>query len=138
MRALALLAVATCLAAVSVTVAGGAGASSHTALRITFWEDWQRSPDNTVIWTLRCDPARGTHPRPALACRRLEAGGWALVAPVPASAICTEIYGGPQVARIVGSLEGRKVWARFTRTNGCHISRWDRLTPWLLPAGSVR
>ena len=57
---------------------------------------------------------------------------------VPAGTICTEIYGGPQVARVVGLLEGRKVWARFTRTNGCQISRWNKLSPWLLPAGGVR
>jgi Subtilisin inhibitor-like len=112
-------------------------ASGHTALTITFWEDAQRSTD-PIVWTLRCDPARGTHPRPELACRRLQAGGWTLVAPVPAGQICTEIYGGPQVGRIVGTLEGRKVWARFTRTNGCHIARWNRLSPWLLPAGGVR
>ncbi len=137
MRALAIIAAAVAAGAVSVAVAGGATSTSHTALTITFWEDGQRTSDPDV-WTLRCDPARGTHPRPAVACRRLETGGWKLVAPVGASAICTEIYGGPQVARIVGSLEGRKVWARFTRTNGCHISRWDKLTPWLLPAGGVR
>jgi hypothetical protein len=140
MRASALVALALIVgAAVAVggARAGSDGASALTALTITFWENGQRSADPDV-WTLRCDPARGTHPRPELACRRLQAGGWKLVAPVAAGTICTEIYGGPQVARVVGSLEGRKVWATFTRTNGCHISRWNRLSPWLLPAGGVR
>lgn len=136
MRALVLLG-AVVATGVAVAAAGGAGASSHTSLRITFWDEGQRSGD-PVVWTLSCDPARGTHPRPSVACRRLEAGGWKLVAPVREGAICTEIYGGPQVARLVGSLEGRKVWATFTRTNGCHISRWDDLSTWLLPAGGVR
>ncbi|MBA2741054.1 MAG: hypothetical protein H0U46_03480 [Actinobacteria bacterium] len=136
MRALVLLATVFMTAVVAVA-ASGAGTSTQTDLRITFWDEGQRASD-PVVWTLRCDPARGTHPRTGLACRRLEAGGWKLVAPVAPGAICTEIYGGPQVARVVGSLEGRKVWATFTRTNGCHISRWDRLSPWLLPNGGVR
>jgi hypothetical protein len=138
MRALAKLAVAAVAAtALAAGIAGAAGSSSHTALTVTFWENGQRTSDPEV-WTLRCDPARGTLPRPAVACRKLAAGGWRLVVPVPASAICTQIYGGPQVARVVGTLEGRRVWARFTRENGCQIARWNRLSPWLFPAGSVR
>lgn len=137
MRAFVLVALALVLGgSVAAGAATGAAGQGRTALTITFWDEGQRA--DPVVWTLRCDPARGTHPRPALACRKLEAGGRKLVVPVPAGAVCTEIYGGPQVARVVGMLDGRKVWARFTRTNGCQISRWDKLSPWLLPAGSVR
>ena len=50
---------------------------------------------------------------------------------------CTQIYGGPQMARVVGTIAGRRVWATFNRTDGCQISRWERLSPWLLPAGGV-
>ncbi len=137
MRALTLLALAATAAALSAGGAGASGTSSHTALTITFWENGQRTADPEV-WTLRCNPARGTLPRPAIACRKLAAGGSRLVVPVPGSAICTQIYGGPQVARVVGQLEGRRIWARFTRENGCQIERWSRLSPWLFPAGSVR
>jgi hypothetical protein len=49
--------------------------------------------------------------------------------------VCTQIYGGPQVARVTGRIDGRRVWATLGRTDGCEISRWDRLSPWLLPAG---
>ena len=67
---------------------------------------------------------------------RLAAGGVKLFAPVPRDAVCTEIYGGPQVARVVGRVNGKRVWASFNRANGCHISRWDRLAPWLLPSAA--
>ena len=135
MRGLALIAL-TLLAAGVAATAGTAGSTPATALTVTYWDDGARAADREV-WTLRCNPARGTHPRPAIACRRLQAGGWKLVAPVPDSTICTEIYGGPQVALVKGVLQGRRVWARFTRVNGCQIARWSRLSPWLFPAGGV-
>lgn len=89
------------------------------------------------MWTLACNPARGTLVRPAVACRRLAAGGRKLFAPVPKDAVCTEIYGGPQEALVVGNVRGQRVWARFARRNGCEIARWSRLSPWLLPPGGV-
>ena len=76
-------------------------------------------------------------PRPAVACRRLAAGGPKLFAPLPPNVVCTQIYGGPQKARVVGTVAGRRVRATFTRTDGCQISRWQALSPWLLPPGGV-
>ncbi len=75
-----------------------------------------RAPRRSVTWTLRCDPARGTLARPARACARLAAGGAKLFAPLPQNAVCTEIYGGPQKARVVGVVDGKRVWSTFTRT----------------------
>ena len=40
---------------------------------------------------------------------------------------CTQIYGGPEEATIKGEIRGESVDATFTRTNGCEISRWDRV-----------
>ena len=137
MRRLAILALVTTAAVGIVVGAGGAASTSdRTALTVTYWANGEKAADRDV-WTLRCDPPRGTHPRPVAACRRLEAAGSKIVAPVPASAICTEIYGGPQVALVKGVLLGKHVWARFTRENGCQIARWSRLSPWLFPAGGV-
>ncbi len=130
--ALAVLAVATGAG----SMAGAADGSSHTTLTIQYWVDGSATA-NRKVWTLRCNPAVGTLPRPRVACARLAAGGWQLFAPVPADAICTEIYGGPQVARVVGYVQGRRVWARFSRENGCHIARWSRVSPWLLPKAGV-
>jgi hypothetical protein len=57
------------------------------------------------------------------ACRTLSR---ARLRPVPANVACTEIYGGPATARVRGTLEGEHVDARFERTNGCEIARWER------------
>ena len=107
-----------------------------TSLRVTYWEDGANAASQ-VTWTLRCNPARGSLPRPKVACRRLAVGGTKLFAPLPLDTVCTEIYGGPQRARVVGIVAGKRVWATFARTNGCAIGRWNRVSPWLLPPGGV-
>jgi hypothetical protein len=40
---------------------------------------------------------------------------------------CTEIYGGPEEASIKGQIRGQTIDATFKRTNGCEISRWERV-----------
>jgi hypothetical protein len=107
-----------------------------TSLRVTYWEDGANTASQ-VTWTLRCNPARGSLPRPRVACRRLAVGGTKLFAPLRLDTVCTEIYGGPQRARVVGVVAGKRVWATFARTNGCAIGRWNRISPWLLPPGGI-
>ncbi len=115
-----------------------AGSAAGTSIRVSFWERGSLAAEPDTVWVLRCNPAGGTLPQPARACARLAAGGAKLVAPVPEGVVCTEIYGGPQRARVVGRIAGKRVWATFGRQNGCHIDRWNRLSPWLFPAGGVR
>jgi hypothetical protein len=43
--------------------------------------------------------------------------------------ICTQQYGGPQVAVVKGWFRGRKVLSQFSRTDGCEIARWKTLAP---------
>jgi hypothetical protein len=57
------------------------------------------------------------------ACRGLSASR---LRPTPANVACTEIYGGPAVARVRGTLDGKPVDVRLDRTNGCEIARWER------------
>jgi hypothetical protein len=57
------------------------------------------------------------------ACRKLSRERLAPVAP---NVACTQIYGGPATARVRGTLDGKPVDARFDRTNGCEIARWER------------
>ena len=124
------------LAAMIAATQASAATSSGTALRVTYWPD-SANRGETVTWTVRCDPAGGTLQRPARACRKLAVGGVRLFAPTPKNTACTELYGGPQRARVVGTVTGKRVWATFTRVNGCEIARWQRISPWLVPRGGV-
>jgi len=135
MRALLLLALAVAL------VASGAGSAAQTAtttsLTVTYWPSG-KGGGGKKTWTVACAPARGTLARPAVACRKLTAGGAKLFAPTPPGAVCTQIYGGDEVARVVGKVKGRRVSTDLSRRNGCEIGRWARLSPWLLPPGGAR
>ena len=93
-----------------------------------------RSADLTV--TVRPEGDEGPVRRRRIECERLGAGSAvcrrlggltpARFAPVSPETACTEIYGGPAVARVRGELLGERVDARFDRTNGCEINRWER------------
>ena len=138
-----LLFVAVALAGMAAVAAAGMLAQSRsgeseragvprTDLRITVWPSGQGSEARR--WTLRCAPPGGTLPNAAAACRALAANRAALRA-VPPGAICTQIFGGPQVATVRGVLDGRQVRATFSRANGCEIARWDRLRSLFSGAG---
>ena len=45
--------------------------------------------------------------------------------------LCTQQYGGPQVAVVSGTFHGRAVHSVFTRTAGCEIARWTAMAPLL-------
>lgn len=50
----------------------------------------------------------------------------------PADRVCTQIYGGPETARIAGQIEGGRIDRRFSRSDGCRVADWDRAQP-LIP-----
>jgi len=83
----------------------------------------------TQTFTLTCSPDGGDHPDPAAACAALAQAGVEAFAPTPRGVACTEQWGGPQVATVQGTVDGEQISARFDRTDGCQISRWDRLAP---------
>jgi hypothetical protein len=56
-----------------------------------------------------------------------------LVEDPPTDQICTEQYGGPDVATITGDIDDQPVNTTVDRTNGCGISDWDDLLADLLP-----
>ena len=56
-----------------------------------------------------------------------------LVEGPPADQICTEQYGGPDVATITGIIDEQPVDTTVDRTNGCGIADWDELLAELLP-----
>lgn len=121
-----------------VACSSGSAGSAGTSLRISVWEDGATNGIPDSVRTLRCNPPRGTLARPARACTKLAASGPRLFAETPRSAVCTQLYGGPQVARIVGTFAGKRISTSVSRKNGCEIARWQRLSPWLLPPGGVR
>jgi Subtilisin inhibitor-like len=103
-----------------------------TNLQITIWPSGQKGP--YTQWTLTC-PAGGTLPNAGEACRRLSELGDRAFAPIPKDVVCADIYGGPQVAEVKGSFEGRYVEARYTRTNACEMERWERIKFLLASSG---
>ena len=58
-------------------------------------------------------------------------------APVPGDMACTAIYGGPDVARVTGTLQGEPVDERFSLEDGCQIARWQRNRALLGPPGNA-
>jgi hypothetical protein len=94
------------LTALTIVVLPGNGASAHH-------------------WTLRCGPPGGTLPHHAAACTKL-ARLKDPFAPVPADAMCAQIFGGPEIARVRGTYRGKRVNAVFNKKNGCEIDRWKR------------
>ena len=119
------------LIAVLVAAVGcGAAQSSSSApadtqLTMSLWAQGNGKGEPTR-WTLRCNPAGGTLPRPAAACRRLAAMK-APFAPLRKDVVCTDVYGGPHQALIAGRYQGRRIWVFLSARNGCEMARWNRL-----------
>ena len=79
----------------------------------------------TKVWTLHCPPG-GTLPDAATACQGLGELDDPF-APVPKGSACTQIFGGPELADVSGTYNGRRVDTQFSRGNGCDIERWKRV-----------
>ena len=96
------------------------------SLRITIWPQGRGAGKEVDHWRLTCNPLSGNLPHGDRACYEL-----AVIkepfAPVPRGSACSQIYGGPAVARVRGRLRGRDVDSLFTRTDGCQVARWDKV-----------
>jgi hypothetical protein len=73
---------------------------------------------------LECDVLGADASRPI--CRRLDGLTRDDLAPVPEDMSCAQIYGGPAVATVDGTLDGEPVQARFDLSDSCEIERWRR------------
>ncbi|MEO8282621.1 MAG: serine protease inhibitor [Pseudarthrobacter sp.] len=70
-----------------------------------------------------------TLPAPAAALEAVQRFGEDIFFPKPGPPrLCTQQYGGPQVAEVTGTFHGRRVRAVFRRTDGCEIARWNSLS----------
>lgn len=73
-----------------------------------------------------------TLPDPDAALEAVERFGQDIFFPLPGPPkLCTQQYGGPQVALVTGTFHGQRVNAMFQRTDGCEIARWKALAPLL-------
>ncbi|MFJ5828213.1 SSI family serine proteinase inhibitor [Streptomyces sp. NPDC093089] len=106
-------------------------ASGPETLTVTVEKSGHPTADGT--FELTCDDrAGGSHPAAEDACERLEQlakEGEDPFKSVPRDALCTQVYGGPALAHVTGTWQGREVDARFSRANGCEIDRWANLEP---------
>jgi hypothetical protein len=103
-----------------------AGPPPAVDLRVRLDRDG-RGPREPVERRVRCASAQESE-----ACRAALALEPAAFEPVPHDQVCTLQYGGPQEARVSGTLRGERVDGRFSRRNGCEIARWEKVEP-LLP-----
>src|SRR2546425_12898660 len=87
------------------------------ALTITVWPQGTDGPSRTHV--VRCPGAP--------ICARLARVSDPF-APVPKGIACSQIYGGPQVALVRGTDMGHRGWARFKRSGGCQVERWNRIS----------
>jgi hypothetical protein len=74
-------------------------------------------------------PADGSTVRDAeAACAALTKHGERVFFELPdRNRICTQQYGGPQQARVTGTISGREVDKQFSLTDGCKISEWNSM-----------
>jgi hypothetical protein len=99
-----------------------AGSDDSASLRIVTRAEGKGTPARRA--EVECDPLGPESADPT--CRRLGGLTKADLAPVPADMACAEIYGGPAVATVSGTLRGEPVKAHFALTDGCQIERWRR------------
>ena len=90
---------------------------------------------------LECSPdgigETTTVPNPEAACEAVKRLGAAFFNAQPdPNQMCTQQYGGPQTAIVKGTVDGHRVYASFSATDGCEIARWNALESILGAAGA--
>ncbi len=43
--------------------------------------------------------------------------------------MCTKIYGGPAIATVKGTWQGKDIDTKFSRDDGCQLHRWTEVAP---------
>jgi hypothetical protein len=76
-------------------------------------------------WTLRCDPAGGTHPDPAAACAVLLKAKNPF-APPPKGVMCPMIRVGTKTAIIKGTYFGKHIDMTLVQ-GGCQLAEWAKI-----------
>ena len=101
----------------------GSSAASPYSLTVSY----KQSPQSEIQkWSLKCNPVSGTLPKAKTACNRLLKIATPFATANP-DQMCTQLYGGDEVATVKGSWKGKKVRATYSKTDGCEIARWAAL-----------
>lgn len=102
-------------------------------LTITLTESPQATPRTFRLVAAGSEPsAESTLPDPASALSAVEKYGEKMFFPLPdPTRVCTQQYGGPEIAVVTGWFNGKAVNSTFKRTDGCEISRWRAMAPLL-------
>lgn len=79
-----------------------------------------KGPQDASTKTVRCSAAGDSALCGDVAALRLTD-----LEPAGEAVACTQQYGGPETATITGTLRGERVDLKFSRVNGCEISRWE-------------
>jgi len=115
-------AVAACGSTPAASPAAAPGGTAKVSLDITV----STKPGvPTKHWTLRCDPAGGTHPDPAAACAVLLKAK-APFAPPSKAIMCPMIRVGTKTAIVEGTYFGRHVDTTFM-PGGCGLAQWRQI-----------
>ena len=132
------------LAAAALVACGGSAASvpaamakRSIALSIRFDDGAGKVSRGTLSCRSGAQRATGIARPAAQTCARMRAIAALLISQPRTDRVCTLIYGGPQKVRLSGTIDRKRVLRRFSRTNGCQISDYDRLAR-ALPAIRVR
>jgi LysM repeat protein len=133
-----------CAVVLGVTLAVGCGSSRHggpgaiavTQLAIEKQTGAAAKALRPSQATLHCDDtavATGfLRTTAGLACAFVHRGSIQQVAADQRSRrACRQVYGGPQSARIIGTIDSRRVDLTVTRTDGCGTADWQTLEPLL-------
>jgi hypothetical protein len=110
----------------AVTACGSTPAASPAAAKVSLDITVSTSPGApSKHWTLRCDPAGGSHPDPAAACAVLLKAKAPFAAP-PKGIMCPMIRVGTKTAIVEGTYFGRRVDTTFM-PGGCGQAQWQKI-----------
>jgi hypothetical protein len=113
-------------ASIDITIENVGDASSGAGAPVPVGMKCTKSIPATCRTTITC-PAAEDDTKGREQCDVLAMVDPKVFEPVPKNQACTAIYGGPEVATITGTIDGEKIDAKMSRSDGCGIARWDEV-----------
>ena len=120
-------------AAAAFLALAGTGAAAQPSVRLTV--SFTPGGGAPHVAHLRCTGARASADGflrgvgAARACRHARRIARFLARRPARGRACTQIFGGPERARVTGRIGNRRIDRRLARTDGCRIADYDRVVP---------